>query len=193
MSYNIELPSLLNFIPTKDEILDMQPFYLTDADRQDLKSGLYWAIKYAKWIYLRTRLAEAQNWKCCWCGHDCNDIAGHKRQATVEHVTPKSEGGTNDPDNLAMACASCNNKRGSMEIETFSRKVKSGAIFGRKAANARVRHNKYLRKAEKLASNGWMRWQESTQEWKPIPFEIWINNLKVAPETKETLYKLYGD
>lgn len=36
----------------------------------------------------------------------------HDLKATVEHLTPRAAGGTNDRWNLALACARCNEKRG---------------------------------------------------------------------------------
>jgi len=32
--------------------------------------------------------------------------------ATLEHIVPKNHGGTDDPDNLALACARCNQGKG---------------------------------------------------------------------------------
>lgn len=38
---------------------------------------------------------------------------GHfKRMLTLDHVIPRSKGGTHDADNLRVACASCNSRRG---------------------------------------------------------------------------------
>jgi 5-methylcytosine-specific restriction endonuclease McrA len=33
--------------------------------------------------------------------------------ATVEHIVPRHHGGTDEPDNLALACARCNALKGS--------------------------------------------------------------------------------
>jgi 5-methylcytosine-specific restriction endonuclease McrA len=72
-----------------------------------------------KMAYVRTRLAEAQNWKCCYCYCEMNGIPDHKRSVTIEHVTPKSLGGTDDETNLAAACKRCNNARGNGVISTI--------------------------------------------------------------------------
>lgn len=40
---------------------------------------------------------------CVYCGHPAD---------TVEHLTPRALGGTNDRDNLAPACRRCNERRG---------------------------------------------------------------------------------
>lgn len=60
-------------------------------------------------------LAESQNWRCCYC---CVPMvmrgAGNVRLATLEHIMPKCLGGTDHPDNLAIACVVCNNDRGAL-------------------------------------------------------------------------------
>lgn len=63
-------------------------------------------------VVLRTQLSEAQGHRCCWCGRRFCDTAGSKASPTLEHVQPLSQGGANTPDNLAVACARCNHKRG---------------------------------------------------------------------------------
>jgi 5-methylcytosine-specific restriction endonuclease McrA len=70
-------------------------------------------------IWLRTRLAEAQNWRCCWCSRPVSIKRKRRDSATIEHVIPKSKGGTSDPENLAMSCARCNSSRGSTDAEKF--------------------------------------------------------------------------
>lgn len=54
----------------------------------------------------RERLAEAQNWRCCYCGRRCEP-----HECSVEHVIPLSRGGTNRWLNQAMACKPCNQSR----------------------------------------------------------------------------------
>jgi 5-methylcytosine-specific restriction endonuclease McrA len=70
-------------------------------------------------VWMRTRLAEAQNWRCCWCGRHASIFRSRRDSATIEHVTPKSEGGTDAWENLAMSCARCNSSRGSEDAATF--------------------------------------------------------------------------
>ena len=55
-----------------------------------------------------TRLA-AQRGRCCYCNKRLNQTT---RKATVEHITPVSKGGNNGVHNLAIACKSCNSRRG---------------------------------------------------------------------------------
>lgn len=67
---------------------------------------------------MRVMLAEAQNWRCCYCGIRLGFMKG-EMFPTIEHVVPRSKGGGNDWLNLVVACGPCNHERSSMEIEKF--------------------------------------------------------------------------
>lgn len=83
---------------------------------------------------LKAFLHKRQGGLCCYCG--CATILHpppwpHGTQpphdfATLEHLRRKSEGGTNHPDNVAIACWQCNNDRGEMSwVEFKTLKVRS--------------------------------------------------------------------
>lgn len=89
----------------------------------------------AGYTRLRIALAEAQNWRCCYCG--CEMFAGlpfetiedasrkfglqlyskasHRaltyRKATTEHLVRQIDGGGGNLDNLVSACGWCNPSR----------------------------------------------------------------------------------
>lgn len=52
-------------------------------------------------IYIR------DNHTCAYCNHKF-----HKKNLSIDHITPKCQGGKNSWDNLITACTSCNNKKG---------------------------------------------------------------------------------
>lgn len=62
---------------------------------------------------LLATLAEAQNWRCCYCG--CRMRRSAKphapNDATFEHVLCHCHGGTDEPDNLVIACWAYNEAR----------------------------------------------------------------------------------
>jgi endonuclease I len=70
-------------------------------------------------IRKRIYLAIIQNWQCYWCKQECREESGHPNTATIEHITPRSKGGSNEMDNLAMACYNCNNRRGNEDWFKF--------------------------------------------------------------------------
>ena len=100
------------------------PLVINDEPQPDQFLGysgkmVHIAYEVAHWQWMRCRLSEAQNWKCCFCGCDTTDERKKKHSSTIEHVKPKSLGGSNEWDNLAMSCDRCNNKRGNMPAEEF--------------------------------------------------------------------------
>jgi len=94
----------------------LEDFWQTYPDNPKMASIVF---KVTHGVWVRTRLAEAQNWRCCWCGRHTSIKRSRRDSATIEHVLPKSQGGTDDWENLAMSCARCNSNRGSQDMETF--------------------------------------------------------------------------
>ena len=94
MEFNF--PGVLNEMPSMNEFKNLG----YDGFKRKV------AKKIAEKLFAKTRLAEAQNWKCCYCGCEMNTDHNSRKQATIEHVTPKSKGGTDDWDNLVIACCS---------------------------------------------------------------------------------------
>lgn len=58
------------------------------------------------------RLIKQSNGLCHYCRRRTNRVVGSPLQATREHVVPRSMGGPNSIHNYVLACADCNNKRG---------------------------------------------------------------------------------
>lgn len=65
---------------------------------------------YAKWKYSTTRkvrvsktnVLRRDRWTCAYCG---------KRADTIDHVTPRCQGGTTSWMNCVAACGKCNGKK----------------------------------------------------------------------------------
>lgn len=90
-------------------------------------------------------LAEAQNWRCCWCGFrmirnrdvmpEVRAILGDGgrrphllrmavlRSASVEHVVPRCDGGTDEPGNLVVSCRCCNEFRSNHPAEFAAARI----------------------------------------------------------------------
>ncbi|AOX02742.1 HNH endonuclease [Moorena producens PAL-8-15-08-1] len=61
---------------------------------------------------LREYLLEKWNRKCAYCGTT-------DTQLEIEHIKPKSKGGSDRISNLAIACHSCNQAKSNQEVEHF--------------------------------------------------------------------------
>ncbi|WP_264087253.1 RNA-guided endonuclease IscB [Streptomyces hyderabadensis] len=61
---------------------------------------------------IRTRLRDAWHNTCAYCG-----VAGVR--LNVEHVKPRSRGGSSRISNLVVSCVPCNQAKGSRSVQTF--------------------------------------------------------------------------
>ena len=59
---------------------------------------------------------ERQSGLCYWCGQKVG-------RYHVDHVIPLAKGGSNGPENLVIACASCNHSKGAKLPHEFSDKL----------------------------------------------------------------------
>ena len=78
---------------------------------------------------LRYEILRRDNHACRYCGAEATE-----KPLQVDHVTPASLGGTDDPSNLATACADCNaGKSSSAPDSTLVDDVAQDAVRWRKA------------------------------------------------------------
>lgn len=75
------------------------------------------------WKLLREQLCGEQNHRCAYCGVRFGAAFRHwtveDTIATVDHVIPKSLGGSNRWENLVAACRRCNALRKAREARFF--------------------------------------------------------------------------
>lgn len=96
---------------------------------------------------MRALLAEAQNWRCCYCACRLTDPparggTGEIRptDATVEHVVRIADGGRHDWHNVVVACFDCNAGRGEHDALIF---FHSRATLMRKVLRRRRRQMRH--------------------------------------------------
>jgi 5-methylcytosine-specific restriction endonuclease McrA len=67
-----------------------------------------------KHYYRALKQARKQEFNncCAYCGDEPNFL-------TIDHIVPRSQGGTNDPDNLLPACKNCNESKGSRSLSNW--------------------------------------------------------------------------
>lgn len=71
---------------------------------------------------LRIKLLK-QNPFCNYC-----NIPLNHENATLDHVLPRSKGGSNKQDNIVLACKKCNSKKSDMSAEKFLKKLKNNQV-----------------------------------------------------------------
>ena len=75
----------------------------------------------SKWIRPEKRRAiyERDAWTCVYCERFLGDASSSA--VTLDHVIPRSRGGSNDASNLVTACITCNATRRDMPVSEFGR------------------------------------------------------------------------
>ena len=69
----------------------------------------------------KIKIFDRDQWTCYWCKQVLRSEINYQNTATIEHILPRSLGGTNQKSNLAAACYRCNNKREVCPAEEFIR------------------------------------------------------------------------
>lgn len=77
------------------------------------------------WRGTRARVYQRDGLVCRYCGIQCvearqNDERKMTGVATVDHVIPRSEGGSNGFDNLVTACFTCNTRKAKRTGEEYA-------------------------------------------------------------------------
>ena len=92
------------------------------------------------WIRDEKRLAIyfRDNCSCVYCGESSN--------LTLDHLKPRSRGGTNDPRNLVTCCYSCNSSRKDRPLTVWLRFIskKNGQCLNDLRNKIRRHRNKKL-------------------------------------------------
>lgn len=78
------------------------------ADKHQPKgksSGLGWSRRKAK------KIGERDGWECHYCNHRLSRNDERFRNPTIDHVIPRSRGGSNKMPNLVLSCPNCNREK----------------------------------------------------------------------------------
>ena len=67
-----------------------------------------------RWYVVRSRVLKASGGKCYMCGED--------GAVEVDHVVPRSRGGSDHPDNLRAVCKVCHLRKSSAEGHAAKRR-----------------------------------------------------------------------
>lgn len=76
-----------------------------------VRAKAFKAYKEGRWNIhdlFENNIAKMKSDSVCWY---CGEVFEDKSQLTVDHVFPRSKGGTNDIDNIIMVCKHCNSSK----------------------------------------------------------------------------------
>lgn len=106
-----EIDHLHRHFPIETIIVETAEFDIQKIKNPDI-SGIEYQQGTLQGYNIRNYLLEKHNRKCFYCGKFVSDFE-------VEHMFPKSRGGSNRIDNLTLSCHDCNEKKGTLTAEEF--------------------------------------------------------------------------
>ncbi|MEA5470458.1 RNA-guided endonuclease IscB [Spirulina sp. 06S082] len=125
---------------------------------------------------VREYLLEKWNRKCAYCSAENIPLE-------VEHIQPKSKGGSNRVSNLTLACHSCNQIKGNQEIKDFlsvKPKILKGILGQAKAS---------LKDAAAVNSTRWKLYE--ALKITGLPVEVGTGGLTKFNRTRHNLHKTH--
>ena len=106
-----EIDHLYRHFPIEKIIAEVAEFDIQKIKNPDI-SGIEYQQGTLQGYNIRNYLLEKHNRKCFYCGKTVSNFE-------VEHMLPKSRGGSNRIDNLTLSCHNCNQKKDTLTAEEF--------------------------------------------------------------------------
>lgn len=110
-----EIDHLHCYFPIETIIVETAEFDIQKIKNPNI-SGIEYQQGTLQGYNIRNYLLEKHRRRCFYCGKTVSDFE-------VEHMLPKSRGGSNRIDNLTLSCHDCNEKKGTLTAEEFIRQT----------------------------------------------------------------------
>ena len=101
----------IRFVPVTSITQELVRFDLQQVQNPEI-SGAEYQQGELQGYEVREYLLEKWDRKCSYCGVENVPLQ-------IEHIHPKSQGGSNRISNLCLACEPCNTKKGTQDIKVF--------------------------------------------------------------------------
>ena len=111
------------------EILDDQTIYITDTKKMLGEAKSSDRVKRFREKQKQELLGSSYGEPCVYCGEPSTDL---------EHIIPKSKGGTNNQENLVPSCRLCNGKKYQKDVADFLNDERSNIKLERVLCNAKI-------------------------------------------------------
>ena len=92
---------------------------------------------------LRFEVFKRDGFKCAYCGKTPPEVV-----LEVDHIDPKSKGGSNDINNLITACFACNRGKRNISLNKIPRKISENLEILKLKESQLKEYRKYIKKIE---------------------------------------------
>lgn len=94
--------------------LETAKFDTQKLENPDIRGVDYQRGRMYGYVDKKAYLLERERGCCIYCG-----VHASKAKMQIDHVVPKSKGGTNSLNNLVLSCNACNQAKGSQDVQTY--------------------------------------------------------------------------
>ena len=101
-------------IPIKSVLVERLSFDTSSMTNGKKLNGIEYQNGDLKDTKLRDFIFKKNSYQCVYCGEKGEEI---------EHIVPKSKGGTNSVQNLTLSCRKCNVSKDNLSLKAFGKKV----------------------------------------------------------------------
>ena len=105
---------LRRFAPINRFALETAKFDIQKLENPDIQGVGYQQGRMFGYTDKKAYLLEREDRCCIYCG-----VHASKAKMEIEHVVPKSKGGTDSLNNLVLSCVACNQAKGNQDIQTY--------------------------------------------------------------------------
>lgn len=102
------------FTPITQFALETAKFDMQKLENPEITGTQYQQGRMFGYADKKAYLLEREQGCCIYCG-----IHASKAKMEIEHVVPKSKGGTDSLSNLVLSCHACNQAKGNQDIQTY--------------------------------------------------------------------------
>jgi 5-methylcytosine-specific restriction endonuclease McrA/ribosomal protein L21E len=100
--------------PVSKFALETAKFDIQKLDNPEISGTQYQQGRMYGYTDKKAYLFEREQGCCIYCG-----IHASKAKIEIDHVVPKSKGGTDSLNNLVLSCNACNQAKGNQDVQTF--------------------------------------------------------------------------
>ena len=100
--------------PISGIAIETAKFDIQKLDNPDITGTEYQQGKMFGYTDKKAYLLERESYCCIYCG-----INASQAKMQIEHVIPKSKGGTDSLNNLVLSCEACNQAKGNQDVEAY--------------------------------------------------------------------------
>lgn len=133
---------------------------------------------------IRFEVFKRDGFQCAYCGKTPPEVS-----LEVDHIHPKSKGGSDDLNNLLTACFNCNRGKSNIELGVMPNKLKDNIEILKEKEEQLKEYRKYILKIRKRIDDDLNKIEAEFQQY--FPTQAFTNKFRLSIKTFIEALDLY--